>query len=192
MAHRLFTAVSVPVSPTLRKALGQLHRMAKRVRSVDPGGLHTTLRFLGDVDEAALPGLIAAMRRVFSRLPPHTLHCRDVGWFSRGVRGAVIWAGLSGTDRLAAATVSMNGILEASGFDSVRRPWVPHVTLARIRGSAPAGLLAFLEAWKEADFEAFKVDAVRLVRSELTPAGAVHEDVAIVPLAQDPSQRACF
>ena len=51
------------------------------VRAVRPRGIHLTLRFLGDIDRDAVPGVIAAIRAAASRSHPFDLALGDVGAF---------------------------------------------------------------------------------------------------------------
>ncbi len=182
MPLRLFIAISVPAFPMLRTALGQLHRMARRVRSTPPETLHATLRFLGPVEPEHVAAITRVMEQVWAAEAGPTLQCRGVGRFAQRGRGAVVWAGLEGVTTLAETVTRLNRKLATVGFEAPARNWKPHVTLARLRGPAPEALPGFLERWSETEFGRFRVDAVRLVQSTLAPRGAVHQDVCQVAL----------
>ena len=175
--------MAVPATPALRKAVATLRTIAQRVRSVPAENLHLTLRFLGEVNEAVVPDIVEAMRHSVAALPPHTVLCRGVGCFHRGRRGSVVWAGLEGTQRLAATILALNRHLSAAGLAPGPKAWAPHVTLARCRGVEAEALSTFLESWSEQSFGPVPVEDVRLVRSKLHAAGALHEVVERVVLA---------
>lgn len=134
------------------------------MRWVAPNQWHVTLRFLGEADEEAATTAVSSLdapRAVASLGPRVSRLGRDV-----------VCLPVTGLDRLAAAVLDVTvGIGEPAG-----RPFVGHLTLARLRHRAACGLTGTL-----VDL-VVPVDEVVLLRSTLTREGAVHEPVATVPL----------
>jgi len=99
----------------------------------------------------------------------------------------VAWVGMAGdTDTLGRLKQRLDSGLVALGFTTEKRGFTPHLTLARVRGLATAGerqKLAGLIA--SADFAAsrpVRVDNLYLIRSLLTPKGAVYSRIGVVSL----------
>ena len=76
--------------------------------------------------------------------------------------------------------------VEALWYPPETRPFVPHLTLARVQRSHPAAVQKFLEREKvalERSYGIVRVDRVTLFESRLHPQGAVYTPLAHFPLA---------
>ncbi|HEX5597517.1 MAG TPA: RNA 2',3'-cyclic phosphodiesterase [Micromonosporaceae bacterium] len=114
------------------------------VRLTPPDRLHVTLAFLGDVEETWIPGLTRALDRAvqfWRRLmdakaaaeSPGPLRVRfgGGGYFGSG-RFTVLWTGLVGdVDALHALNQAIRRELKRADFPYERRPFRPHLTIAR-------------------------------------------------------------
>ena len=109
----------------LRDADGQL-------KLVDLELLHTTLKFLGDTDEALVPEIVQAIERATHGVPPVAVALRGTGVFPSPRRISVVWVGLEGAEALAGIAAKLERECEALGFRPERRRWEPHVTVARV------------------------------------------------------------
>lgn len=139
---RLFVALPVPADAAER--LASLRAELPGARWLARENYHLTLRFLGDVDEAAVPVLTEALARVTMR--PLRVELDAVGVFPSLRRPRVFVArGAAGLalERLQARVE--RAVVEA-GFEPDARPFRPHVTLARLRRPDRAALAAYLEA----------------------------------------------
>ncbi len=113
-------------------------RLASRVSWTRPGNWHVTLMFLGEVEQARLPGIIAALRGV--DFAPVRLRLGGSGFFSHQDRhsgqGAprTLWVGLAeGGQACARLAGAVNRALAHCGFASEARNFRPHVTLGRVK-----------------------------------------------------------
>jgi 2'-5' RNA ligase len=81
---------------------------------------------------------------------------------------------------------NMDSVLGALGFAEEERSFVPHLTLARIRqGASPAGRRSFGDLVGSTIFEDkyhIEVNAISLMKSQLTPAGAIYTRLSAVGL----------
>ena len=164
------------IAQSLRESEGEL-------KLVELDLLHTTLKFLGDTDEALVPDLVASMDRAVNGIPPLTVRLRGTGVFPSPTRINVIWVGLEGAQSLAAIAANLERECERLGFRRENRRWEPHVTIARVKG--PRNLprvRAAVDAFASEEFGEAVVDRIRLKRSVLTPAGPEYTTVAEVPL----------
>jgi len=174
---RVFCAVELPPEARARAAAhaADLRARFKEVRASWPRaeGLHLTLKFLGEIEEARVALLTAAAARAAEMCEPFGLTIEGAGAFPQRGAPRVLWLGV--TDA-AGGLVRLHGRLEAecagSGFKREERPFHPHLTLARLR--APQGARALAQFHQEAGFEAidFPVTELVVMRSELGPGGS--------------------
>ena len=188
-AIRSFVAMELPEE--VRAALGNLQKEVTGaggvgVKWVAPAGIHLTLKFLGYVEEAKVPALVQALTRACEGFGPFELALSGLGVFPSPSRPRVAWVGLSGgVERLLRLQGGVEKALSPFGFPREERAFTPHLTLARLReGVAPQEARAFGEAFLGTSPEAvsFKVEGISLMRSQLTPSGAIYTRLAFIPL----------
>jgi RNA 2',3'-cyclic 3'-phosphodiesterase len=160
------------------------------VRPVRPEALHVTLVFLGWQDEAAAERIAEAAFGALPAAPPPRLAATGV----RAVppRNARLFAlDLDDEDgRATALQAAMSDALEAGGwFRPEKRPFWPHVTLARAKRGERRVAPPPDRPAPPAD--AFDASAVTLYRSTLRPQGAIYEPLArtVAGNALDPASR---
>jgi RNA 2',3'-cyclic 3'-phosphodiesterase len=134
---RTFVAVFPP--PEVRKALFRAARdlpASKAFRLIGQEKLHLTLKFLGNVAEDDLIRVEQALEPLRGRHEPFEVETSDFGAFPSARRARILWAGVGeGSGPLRAVAQSVDDLLEPAGFGRERRPYVPHLTLGRARGS---------------------------------------------------------
>lgn len=184
MTFRAFVSVDVGPLDGLTRLHGELVDLARRgaaLKVVDPELYHLTLKFLGDVPDDAVPGIVEAMERAASKAEPFTCRLRGVGAFPDTGYIAVVWAGIEGADALADVAASLNEDL--AHLRDEKRPFSPHLTLARMKGaSGKEEVQAFLKTHADDALDELTVDAIRLKRSELGPEGPSYSTVEEVAL----------
>jgi RNA 2',3'-cyclic 3'-phosphodiesterase len=155
------------------------------VRPVRPEALHVTLVFLGWQDESAAERIADA---AFGSLPAApTPRLAATGVRAVPPRGTRLFAlDLDDEDgRAGALQEAMSRALEAGRwYRPEKRPFWPHVTLARVKRDARAGRLEEPEAPPPGPFEA---GDVTLYRSTLRPQGALYEPLARTRLGAEVS-----
>lgn len=170
---RVFVAIFPPpeVGETLYRAALNLP-VEGGVRWVDPRNIHLTLKFLGDVREESLDGIVAATDSVRERHEKFEAGVTGFGAFPSARRARILWAGIGeGSERLRTLAGDLEAALEPLGFERERRPYTPHVTVGRARGR-PVILGDAGTAMKPLGFNAERVD---VVRSVLREGGAAYE-----------------
>jgi 2'-5' RNA ligase len=107
-------------------------RLASRVSWTRPGNWHVTLMFLGEVEQARLPGIIAALRGV--DFAPVRLRLGGSGFFSQRGAPRTLWVGLAeGGEACARLAGAVNRALAPCGCAPEARNFRPHVTLGRVK-----------------------------------------------------------
>lgn len=181
MPFRAFIAVDVGALPELVRLSEELSGAETAVKVVEPEKFHLTLKFLGDVDEDAVPRIVEAMETACQGVGPFPMTFRGVGAFPSPDFIKVVWAGVDGGDPLGPIAASLNDDL--AHVRAEKREFSPHLTLARMRGAqGKAWVQDFLDRHAEVELDTLEVDAVRLKRSELGPEGPSYATVEEVPL----------
>lgn len=126
---RLFTALKV--FSELRGQLAALPRKGLDAKWTHPDDYHITLRFLGDIDESRLPDIQEALDRV--RRPAFTVEAGGLAAFDNK-KQAILHAKVLSARKLETLCADIGDRLAPLGFDFGARPFVPHVTLARVKG----------------------------------------------------------
>lgn len=141
---RTFVAVVPPpeaLAPlvTLLAALRAEH--PDGVTWVPPERLHVTLAFLGDVSEETAARVGGRLDEVAATTATFELRIEGGGAFPRAARPRVLWAGVEGeVDALASLARDTRRAARAAHVAVERAPYVPHVTVARVRrGTFAAG-----------------------------------------------------
>lgn len=148
-------------------------------RVVAPPGWHITLRFLGWTTDVQRDHILRDIAE--SDLPaPFGARFGAFGAFPKPRRAGVLWVGLDrGIEALTAMAAVCEQVARDNGFRPEERPFVPHVTLSRIRPHQD--VTALLERLPPFTV-AMPVRAITLYRSTLRPGGAVYDVVDTVDL----------
>lgn len=181
--------VAAELSPEVRARLAGLQRelagLPLRVSWVRPEGIHLTLKFLGEVAPDRRAAIESSLRPAGLAIPPFTLKAEGLGTFPEQGPPRVIWVGLGGdTGAAGALQRSIERALEPMGFAPEPRPFRPHLTLGRVKGSRGG------DDWRPALRRAggvgagrFEVREYALFESRLGPGGAAYTVLARFPLA---------
>lgn len=158
-------------------------RQAAGLRLTPPEFLHSTLCFLGWRPVIEIDAIRAACSVVAQHPAPQLAWGRPI-WLPRR-RPRVLSVELHDTGHaLARVQSSLSEALQAGGwYQPEKRPYLPHVTVARVSGSrrAPASLSA--RELRSPEELAFRAAGVTLYRSRLLRGGARYEPLESVTLS---------
>ena len=187
---RSFIAIELP--DELKLELSQLVAQLKSgepssVKWVDPYGIHLTLKFLGNVAVNMLGDITGAIEKAAQGIAPFRLEVKELGVFPNLRRVQVAWVGVSGeVDKLSQLQQRIESNLAPLGFIPESRSFVPHLTLARLRDQASLaerqrfGQLITGTRFKAA--HSIKVNAISLMKSQLTREGAIYSRISSIGL----------
>lgn len=173
---RCFVALDLP-KPVCNYLAGLPAQLRGKgdVKWVPSHQLHLTLLFAGELEQDSVDGLRAAVDKVV--LPPLSLALSGLGHFPPRGEPRVVWAALGGD--VAAVTALQAELVargEACGVPREKRPFVPHVTLGRVK--SPFGALALVDALRDVGGtlrdKPFAATSLSLYASELRPGGPIH------------------
>jgi len=185
---RSFIAIELPEEvriglARIRNELGE-HSF---VKWVDPGGIHLTLKFLGNILFKQATKITQAMEEASRGSSPFRLEISGLGAFPNLKQPRVLWVGIGGEiDKLSRLQQNIDSALAPLGFTKEEHPFVPHLTLARIRqGVSPSQRRNFGELTTSINFELrhpINVESVNLMKSQLTPQGAIYTHLSVIKL----------
>ncbi|MCJ7743042.1 MAG: RNA 2',3'-cyclic phosphodiesterase [Dehalococcoidales bacterium] len=188
---RSFIAIELPEAVKLN--LSQLEAQLKSgrqtsVKWVAPESIHLTLKFLGNIVVESTKDIAQAMAEAAQGIPPFRLEVKDLGVFPNLQRVQVAWVGVHGEiDKLSQFQQRLDSNLLRLGFAPEGRPFTPHLTIARLRDNAsPAERQALGQLIASTRFEAgaFSVDAISLMKSQLTREGPIYSRISQVALSK--------
>jgi 2'-5' RNA ligase len=172
MTKRLFVAIDLPEAT--RQLLASLDPHIRGVRWIDPGQMHLTLAFFGDVaDDIEL-----ALREKLGAIEFSAFFLPIVGVGTFPAKGApkIIWIGVGKAHpHLFQIYKRVHEAALAAGLEPELRPWHPHITIARCREVSAQSLRKFLQSNEDLDAGMIRVDAFHLYSSDLTPSGPIHK-----------------
>ena len=137
---RLFTALEVPSSIGLLLSLkrGGL----PGARWIDPANYHLTLSFIGDVDQHLADEIEHQLEPLAESL---SFTVRLIGLESfGGDRPRSLFAAVEPSPELLQLQAAQDRLLRRAGAEPEARKFIPHVTLARLRGIGPLDIARHL------------------------------------------------
>jgi RNA 2',3'-cyclic 3'-phosphodiesterase len=175
---RLFIGIGLPASVAEALAESAVSLIspanATHLRWTPPANMHLTLSFLGQVHEARRDVIEQALAAIHAR--QMTLALDGFGTFDRA---GVLYANVKPSPVLCSLAEQVIAAMETIGFAREKRPYSPHVTLARtrdrlrLRSNAPDNP-AFHQTFDATEFG--------LYQSFTLPGGAQYEVLRAFPL----------
>ena len=188
---RSFIAIELPES--VRRGLEslslELRKSEAAVGWVRPGGIHLTLKFLGNVAAEVIERIKPVLAETASRAKPFRLQAAGCGAFPTIKAPRVIWVGLRGeSEPLIRLQKEIETAMVPFGFEPENRPFRPHLTIGRVRGRQRLqALQQILLARQDFTAEPFDVDELVLYKSELRPDGALYTPLFKAPFSGRPA-----
>ena len=186
--------MNVALQQFLAEIIRQLSQVLPEVRWVDPNGIHLTLAFLGELDDEHLGEAFHAAEEAAQKAIPFEYRIKGLGTFGSQQQPRVIWIGV---EELPSGKIQgsplhyihglLSKALELRGFELEKRPFSPHLTLARIKQSlsldARQRLQRLLHSGLAAKSSAiFPARSLCVMKSELSRSGAKYTLLKAYPL----------
>ena len=145
-----------------------------------PDNWHLTLRYLGEVLDVVYDRLLFELESVVSA-NPFRLSFAGLGAFPKTSHATVLWMGVHlGEDELMMLAHQVDDACDRAGLGREDRPFVPHLTLSRIRPAAD--MWATVEHEPAPKVRLF-VDHISVFRSERTVDGMVYSVLDTIDLS---------
>lgn len=175
---RCFIAAKIPATPPLRNTLSALEEMGRAVKPVSADNLHVTLKFFGDVPREQTAVIGRTLQEVTAPVEAFDVTLKGLGAFPHPGRPSVIWAGIDAAEPLVRLAANLEVRFASQGFIRERRPFHPHLTLARIKARPPESLKTLLQQYETKEFGTAPIDHLDLYESELRREGPVYTVLA--------------
>lgn len=180
---RLFVAIEIDqeIRNRIAEFIAQLKPRVANARWVRPEGLHITLKFLGNVTEEKVLPIERALQPIQAAKFPITV--QNVGIFPSPKSPRVLWLGIDAGLELVHLAERVDEKMSSCGFEREKRPFSPHVTLARLaeRGKKPD--LNFLVSGPKPTFGTMMAKHFHLYESKLGPQGSRYSKLATFALS---------
>ena len=186
---RLFVAIAIPES--VRREILRVQRELKPlalgdVRWANPDQLHLTLKFLGNVPASSLDAVKQSLADISAGAMPFSLRARGIGFFPNSRQPRVVWVGFE-DDENALANLQSHVERQLAPFAETpgAENFLAHATLGRFqkyRRHKTEKLVPQAESFAGHNFGEWQVGEIVLFRSELSPDGARHTELAVFPL----------
>ncbi|KKB43517.1 RNA 2',3'-cyclic phosphodiesterase [Bacillus thermotolerans] len=112
-------------------------------RFVHQEDLHLTLAFLGAAEEDKLNASIELVAEAIQQIDPFPLSIHSLGWFGKKTSPRIFWAGVKEEEQLYTLQKKVYEACRQAGFELDRKPFRPHITVARKwKGEVPFELPA--------------------------------------------------
>ena len=171
---RLFVALPLPHDIRLR--LATLASGIPGARWVPPENFHLTLRFIGEVPQSTAADIHDMLMGI--RAPGFDLWLNGVDHFGPLRKARNLWVGAQRDAALQHIHDKIESAVVRAGLPRETRKFVPHVTLARIRGETGHHLANFLAANSLFRAGPIEIDRFVLYASHMGREGSVYEELA--------------
>ena len=176
-AHRTFVALelSEAVIGALSEVRYALPSKLGKFNWVAPENLHVTMKFLGDLEAPALRGACEAATQAAAGQPAFAFDVPSVQAIPPRGPLRMIWATPSDEQmHIAGLFGRLESALVERGFAPEGRPFVPHITLARVRFTSQAGAIRQAVQSIAGPFGQVQATHLTVFTSELTPQGPIY------------------
>lgn len=158
----------------------ELKKLEADVKWVEPGNIHLTLKFLGEISDEQAVQVKGILDKIAAGFNPFEITLSGIGGFPKLDYPRVIWVGIDkGRKETAEIAKRIEAELEKTGFEKEERPFTAHLTIGRVRSpqtkeALKEKLTSLSQRPPAYNGLSVKIDAVRLYQSKLSGNGAVY------------------
>ncbi|HQG77579.1 MAG TPA: RNA 2',3'-cyclic phosphodiesterase [Bacteroidales bacterium] len=186
MMKRTFIAVKIETTTEMERLVVNLRSLLgnENIKWADIRNIHVTLAFMGDTPVVKIAPITQLIKGKCAGFGKFDFMLAGTGIFRNFRDPRIIWAGIKPQDGLIKLRALITECLEAGdvGFDG--KPFVPHLTLGRLKNIKDIeNLRRVLEKYRNIEFQKVWINEVVLFESILKPAGPVYIPLATLPLS---------
>jgi 2'-5' RNA ligase len=187
MTTRTFIALELDIAQQhfLENIIRQGKHLLPDLRWVEAASIHLTLAFLGELTDAQLAQAHEAAAYAARITQPFAYRLSGLGTFGLPRQPRVLWMGISEpSGSLHIVHQALTLALEQREFVTDKRPFSPHLTLARIRAPLTPEQVKILQqllARYQFASPSYRVTHLYVMKSELTRSGARYTCLQAIP-----------
>jgi len=176
---RCFVAVDIPnnLKEEIYRVLEGERKRFRELKWVAMENFHITLKFLGSVERERIKKIKEVLERVAEKHSPFKLKPDSLGTFPEKGSLKVLWLSLVDGEKIKSLATDVENSLTSIGFPKEKRPFTPHLTLARARRNSKERITLDDFEVKRVQFPYFLVDHFTLYESELKPDGPIYKKI---------------
>lgn len=186
--EKIRTFIAIKISPELENELNtfleELKKIQCNVKWVNAKSIHLTLKFLGNHSSSEIEKVTESVKRGSQDFSVFKLKTGEKGAFPSLKRPRVFWVGLAENNNqtLIPLQKEIDNQLSDLGFEKESRGFHPHLTVGRVR--SPGNIIEVTQKFTDYSFPEieFAVDQILVMKSELTPKGAIYSIQNTIPL----------
>jgi len=180
---RAFIAIDTKAFPKLIQLAQELKQTKANIKLVEPENIHITLKFLGDTDENLIEEINKIIEESVQKTKPFEIQLKNTGVFPNQNYIKVIWIGIHNGEKIAEIAQQIDEKLVELGFEKEKRPFSPHLTIARVKSAENKDrLLNIINKYQDATFQEIKIESIKLKKSKLTPKGPIYTTIRDVKI----------
>lgn len=182
---RTFVAVKVEPSAVLPETMKDLKQKlaGEPIKWVDPNHLHLTLKFLGDTLPSQVDEIGEELNQAANMFPAFTFRLEGLGFFKNRGMPRVLFVTVRGGETLQQLAVEIDSRLAQLGFQAEKRPFKPHLTLARIKYlKNKKAFYEAVEKYQKTFLQIATINELIFYRSLLKPHGPEYKSIAKIDL----------
>jgi 2'-5' RNA ligase len=177
---RVFIAALIPqeVKVEMKKYVDEIRPRWEGVKWEDYEKFHITLKFLGEVEESKVEEIENVLREPIQVYSPFGMEISRFGGFPNLANPRVLFIGLAENRELSRLQGEIEERLERLGFQKENRPFLPHVTVGRIKERS-----RLKESFPPPPRLSFFISEVAIMRSILYPQGSKYTALSVFRLS---------
>ncbi len=172
--------IALELSDEIKKELTLAQQVLRECHSrltfVEPENIHITVKFLGEVNERDLPGVMSALKNI--TFIPFQISAGKIT-VNNPRRPHTVWSTINDSGESEKVFRAIEDTLAPLGFSRETRPFTPHATIARVKSSDPS-LFSALTILEGRNYGSCTIRGLTLKKSTLMPAGPVYEDLQVL------------
>lgn len=182
---RTFIGIFPP--PQIQAAIAHHQAMLKPessgVRWEPQSKFHVTLKFLGSLTPTQVDHIRSEHTRAAQVIAPFDIVLNSIGSFPDLGSPKIIWIGSLREENapLSACFAVVDEYCAAAGFKKEERPFLPHITLGRVKGKISEVLIKKIETITFEPLQ-FLCTELLIMKSDLSPSGSAYSQQFIIPL----------
>ncbi len=182
---RTFIAIKVKPEKTLLEIINRFRKSLAegKIRWVDSGNLHITLRFLVETNKEQVVDIIDFLESLSNSFSTFQFNLKGIGYFKRKKQPKVLFAKTENDDPLKQFAKEIEAKMVSLGFKKNEHDFTPHLTIARFKYVVDIEKFNFLtEKYSGKEIQQVNVSEIIFYQSILSSVGPTYKPIKIVKL----------